>query len=90
MGIEDCWREYSATNKVKYFPTFRADGYKRYLLTAHTECWKQYQELAVNDHMEDYFKNVSVASATTCSVLLGHAENHSRILINASMRETAV
>jgi hypothetical protein len=50
------------TKSVTCFSTFRADGYKRHLSTAHAENWSRYQKLKSGEEKEEFFTSVPVAS----------------------------
>jgi hypothetical protein len=54
-------------NNVKYFSKFRADGYKRYLSTAHAGKWAEYLKLEGGEEKEQFFTSVPVASDSSRS-----------------------
>jgi hypothetical protein len=72
----------SRTNNVKYFTTFRADGYKRHLSTAHSAQWAEYGQIVTNEGKEQFFKNVPVAFVNT---LDAHLEQLSIFLLRSQL-----
>ena len=78
------------TNNVKYFTTFRTDGYKRHLSTAHSEYWAEYQKIPTSEGKEQFFKNVPVAFVNTLDAHLEKQPNRLRTLINGPIVETVV
>lgn len=77
------------TANVKYFSTFRTDGYKRHLTSAHSEKWEEYKTLITAADKEQFFKSVPTAFVNT---LDAHFEtsSHLRVLINGNIVEVVV
>ncbi|BBN02006.1 hypothetical protein Mp_2g11970 [Marchantia polymorpha subsp. ruderalis] len=78
------------TNNVKYFNTFRTDGYKRHLGTAHAEQWTEYQRILTDEGKEQFFKNIPVAFVNRLDAHLENQGNHIRVLINGTIVETVL
>jgi hypothetical protein len=82
------------TKNVKYFTTFRADGYKRHLYTAHSVQWEEYQQILTNEDKENFFKKVPLVAVGHNTVDAVHMEeeqaNHIRVLINGPIVETVI
>jgi hypothetical protein len=58
------------TNNVKYFSTFRVDGYKRHHQSQHAEVWKEYQAILDARAKEDFFSKIRVPFVNTLNAHL--------------------
>lgn len=76
------------TTNMKYFQTFRTDGYQRHLSTAHAQKWAEYQQLESKEDKEQFFKS----QTSYVNSLDAHLEDKQQIhfLINAPIVETVI
>jgi hypothetical protein len=78
------------TRNVKYFTTFRTDGYKRHLSNAHSTLWAQYQVISSDKGKEEFFSDVPVSFVNSIDSHLENQKNHIRVVINGPIVETVV
>ncbi|BBN13083.1 hypothetical protein MPTK1_6g00640 [Marchantia polymorpha subsp. ruderalis] len=77
-------------NNVKYFNTFRTDGYKRHLDTAYAEQWAEHQRILTSKGKEQFFKNIPVAFVNRLDADVENQGNHISVLINEPIMETVL
>jgi hypothetical protein len=71
---------------VKYFSTFKTDGYKLYHSTTHAEKWEEYQNIKNVEGNVAFFASVLIALR---NIFHAHPDSasHLRVLISAKIVE---